>query len=68
MTYVNQTAPLTAGRGIGATFGEWRAAYAKHRIFRRTLRELDALTDRELNDLGLSRSMIRSAAHEAVYG
>ena len=38
MTYLNQTAPLTAGRGIGATFGEWRAAYAKHRIFRRTLR------------------------------
>ena len=68
MTYLNQTAPLSSGRGLSATLRDWRAGYAKRRTYKRTLRELNELTDRELNDLGLSRSSLRAAARDAVYG
>jgi uncharacterized protein YjiS (DUF1127 family) len=41
---------------------------AKRKLYNSTLRELDALSDRDLNDLGLSRSVIKSIAFEAAYG
>ena len=44
---------------------ESRQRYA---LYRRTLRELDQLTDRELTDLGLHRQMIEGVALEAAYG
>lgn len=43
-------------------------ATAKRRVYRQTLRELNALSAREMADLGLNRSMIRSVAYEAAYG
>jgi uncharacterized protein YjiS (DUF1127 family) len=42
----------------------WRA----YRVYRQTLTELQALSMRELNDLGLNPSMLRSIAFEAAYG
>ncbi len=56
---------------VERTTASLRAAasrYAKHRLYRRTVRELDALSGAELADLGLSRSMIKGIALEAVYG
>ncbi len=41
--------------------------FNNYRLYSRTISELNALTARELTDLGLSRSMIRSAAYSAVY-
>ncbi len=41
---------------------------AKRNVYMTTLRELNALSDRDLNDLGLSRSDIRAIAIEAAYG
>lgn len=43
---------------------------ALHRrtVYTRTLRELQSLNDRELNDLGMSRASLRHIAHEAAYG
>lgn len=38
------------------------------RIFLRTVAELNALTDRELSDLGISRLGITDIAREAAYG
>ena len=63
-------------RALEASFAQRMAAAAKHmvhrindhRMYRRTVRELQALDARDLTDLGLSRSMIPSVAHEAVYG
>lgn len=43
------------------------ARYARHKTFRQTLNELSALSDRDLRDLGLTRSEIRSVAYEHVY-
>ena len=49
-------------------FARARKALADYRLFRRTLGELDSMTNRELRDLGLSRYSIRQVAHESVYG
>ena len=61
-----------AGAGAGQADQGWtarlRRAWAEHRAYRSTLAELEALTDRELRDLGLSRWDLRSVAREAVYG
>ncbi|WP_204115729.1 DUF1127 domain-containing protein [Shimia biformata] len=46
---------------------ELAAKYRAHREYRKTIDELRALTDRELADLGLHRSMIKRVAKEAVY-
>ncbi|MFN3937620.1 MAG: DUF1127 domain-containing protein [Gemmobacter sp.] len=45
-----------------------RAALHRRRVYRRTLAELNALTTRELADLGLTRSMLTRVALEAAYG
>ena len=44
------------------------AAWERSRIYMRTYRELNALSTRELQDLGISRSMISRLAYEAAYG
>lgn len=43
-------------------------AIAQRRTYLRTVAELNALTDRELADLGISRLGITEIAHEAAYG
>lgn len=43
-------------------------AYQRRRVFNETLRELSALSGRELADLGIHRSMITRVAREAAYG
>ncbi len=66
----------TNTRAFGATLSqrisEARAAladrYAKYSTYKATLNELAALTDRDLTDLGISRSMIQSIATQAAYG
>jgi len=45
-----------------------RQALADHALYRRTLRELNELTDRELRDLGISRFSVREIARDSVYG
>ncbi|WP_420005764.1 DUF1127 domain-containing protein [Arenibacterium sp. LLYu02] len=45
-----------------------RAKYAQYRLYRETLSELNALSGRELADLGLNRSMLKRIALEAAYG
>lgn len=50
---------------IGARLSE---AAARRKVYNTTLRELSALTQRELDDLGLHRSTIKSVAYEAAYG
>jgi uncharacterized protein YjiS (DUF1127 family) len=42
--------------------------YADHQLYRQTVDELQALSDRDLADLGLSRLQIRDVALETVYG
>lgn len=43
-------------------------AIHQRRVYDRTLAELNALSDRELTDLGMSRLGIADIAREAAYG
>jgi uncharacterized protein YjiS (DUF1127 family) len=43
-------------------------AVQQRRTYSRTLAELNALSDRELADLGIARLAIPDIAHEAAYG
>lgn len=45
-----------------------RKGLADYRLYRATLHELSSLTDRELSDLGIHRSMIHEIARDSVYG
>lgn len=70
MAFATETRSINAGivdrmsayaRGIAAR-------YSQYRVYRQTVVELSRLTARELDDLGIHRSMISSIAHEAAYG
>ena len=56
---------------IGRVAGFWKnlqESRQRRRVFVQTLRELNALSTRELDDLGINRTMITRVAHEAAYG
>lgn len=58
---------FTSG-GVAAMIEGLRARFAQYRVYRATLNELRELSNRELADLGLSRSMLKGIALEAAYG
>ena len=70
MAYVSSNRTTTLGlfnrlAEIGKDIAEaWRA----YSVYRQTLSELQALSVRELNDLGLNPSTLHSIALEAAYG
>ncbi len=72
MAYAHDTRHATSGVSLGQRFGDLRVALGerigRYRLYRETLTELSTLTDRELNDLGLSGADIRGVAHKAAYG
>lgn len=47
--------------GLRARFEAWKT-------YRTTLNELNSLSDRELNDLGLHRTSLTAVARDAAYG
>ncbi|WP_299820088.1 DUF1127 domain-containing protein [uncultured Jannaschia sp.] len=53
---------------IAARLNGMRAELAKRRVYRTTQKELSALSDRDLADLGISRASIRAISLEAAYG
>ena len=70
MTFITDT--RTGGWNLSTRFAALRAdfaaARAKRKIYTTTLNELEMLSNRDLGDLGISRSMIKSIAIEAAYG
>lgn len=59
---------ITFGDRVSALVASAKAAYARRQVYRQTVNELVGLSDRELADLGLHRSHIRSIAREHAYG
>jgi uncharacterized protein YjiS (DUF1127 family) len=59
---VIERALATAARAFHAA----AERYARHCIYRATLAELRSLSDRELTDLGMSRSMLPGIAWQAA--
>lgn len=45
-----------------------QATIERRRVYNRTLRELRGLSERELDDLGLSAATLLEVAREAAYG
>lgn len=71
------TALVNLFRKIGKAFVESRMQSAMkvvvqqlmtHKAYRETYNELSKMTDRELRDIGLNRSMIHSVAYESAFG
>lgn len=53
---------------IAAAYKSAATRFACYRVYLNTVSELSELSARELNDLGLSRSMIKRTAIELAYG
>lgn len=62
----------TAEAGIPDKLAAWwkglQEVRTQRKLFNETVRELNALSGRELADLGISRSEIRHVAWHATYG
>ena len=70
MAYVNSTRTASFGLTdrIAGFLKSLRVSMERRAVYNRTRRELQALSSRELADLGIHRSMITRVAHEAAYG
>lgn len=72
MAFANDTHRThAAGATLWDRLADLRAALgervARHRLYRQTVEELGALSDRDLADLGLHRALIADVAREAAY-
>lgn len=71
MAYVNSTLhadQLSLREVIAHPFSALRLMAQRRRVYLQTVSELSALSDRDLADLGLHRSMVRAVAKDAAYG
>lgn len=70
MAYVNTTSAARKGFADRLAYVKDVVLTAIHqrRVYAQTVAELNALTDRELGDLGISRLGITDIAREAAYG
>lgn len=70
MAFVNtsRAASLSLADRFPGVVASVKAALARRAVYTQTVRELNALTERELADLGISRLEIAAVAREAAYG
>lgn len=67
MAFTTQThAGMTFADRFNALRNDFVEAQKKRKIYRATMTELTNLTDRDLNDLGINRTMIKRLALEAA--
>lgn len=68
-TYGNSATLTNTLRGsLVSRFNSMRARYVQWRLYRTTLNELTALSDRDLADIGINRGELRALAMETAYG
>ena len=58
----------TTESGFSNLLASIREGLARRKVYRQTLAELRSLSERELSDLGMHRSMLTRIALEAAYG
>lgn len=70
MAYVNsaRAAQFSVLDRIANLFATVSVSLERRRVYAQTVRELSALSARDLHDLGITASMIPSIAREAAYG
>lgn len=62
------TKEYTGNNWLSTVFSNIVTSYNRYRIYKQTVKELSAMTDRDLRDIGLSRYEIEDLAYEAAYG
>ncbi len=71
MAFAHDTQRANQGASLAQRLGFLRAdladRVAKYRLYRATVNELAMLSERELNDLGLSSADIPAVARQAAY-
>ena len=68
MAYVNsRSASVSISDRFGALVKMVKDAVERRQVYAVTVRELSALSDRDLNDMGISRLAITDVAREAAY-
>jgi uncharacterized protein YjiS (DUF1127 family) len=69
MAYVNssRTAPVSFSDRFAAVVKVVKASVERRRLYNQTMYELQALSDRDLSDLGMNRSNIADVAYAAAY-
>lgn len=69
IAHAQNTAAATGLRGrLLTAIQRMQENRARRAVYRQTVRELNSLTTRDLDDLGINRSMITRLAHEAAWG
>lgn len=70
MAYVSSTGAvrITLADRIHAAFAVLKEASRRRAVYGQTVRELHALSDRDLTDLGIQRHQISDLAKQAAYG
>ena len=70
MALVDDIRGFEAGlvKRMRASIEQVRIYAAKRRVYRRTFNELSALSQRDLNDLGIARANIPEIARTAAFG
>ena len=68
MAFANEIRSYEYGivRRMRATMEQARIQYNKNREISRTYQELNRLSDRDLNDLGIARANLRQIAKSAI--
>ncbi len=68
MAYTSDTRAI--GASVFSQFANLRntlaARFGQYQTYRKTLAELESLSKRELNDLGLNQYTLQAVAHEAA--
>jgi uncharacterized protein YjiS (DUF1127 family) len=62
----NRTATVSLADRANALFATLNEAYTRRKLFTATYNELQSLSNRELADLGIHRSMIKRIALDAI--
>lgn len=66
--HMPRSAVQAVGEDLSATAYAAVQQVSAYLMYRRTIRELQELSARDLSDLGLHRSEIKRVAQDAVYG
>lgn len=66
MAYTNTAQNTSFFARVGSSFDALATRYKQYRLYRETVDGLSALSNRELADLGLSRSDIKRVAIESA--
>jgi uncharacterized protein YjiS (DUF1127 family) len=68
MAYTNTISPAAEAAAPHSLFARVRRLLSDYDRYRRTLADLNGLSSRELDDIGLTREQIRDVARDSVYG